>query len=256
MTSNSAYAEHARVRVNTDLLATDTQRFVANVGVRVTAIRDHLDFSLNLAHGAIGVVSVQSKFTFFDSRWYAIGGRISFTYLNPRTFWMLPKPIRRQLGTFNIASTPIELWQSFPITGWFGFHLGMGYRNTVLWGVYQGDALLADANIAQRSFAFSPYVEFFAGRRVALIAGARLPVFAEFVEATDAAIQVDPALIVGVRSVEWVRRPLSRTFALEVAAETRFGRNTHVRLAVNVGGFRPVKALVVMPSLSLYWRFR
>jgi hypothetical protein len=256
ITSHTAYAEHSRVRVDAELLAPDTQNFVANIGVRVAAIRDRLDFSVNLAHGAIGVVSVQSQFNVYDSRWYAIGGRVGVTYLNPRTFWMLPNGLRQELGSFNLASVPVELWQSFPITWWFGFHLGMSYRNSTIWGSFQGDALLADTNIAQRSFSLHPYLDVFVAQRLALSVGARLPAFTEILEATDAIVEVDEGLRVGLRSAEWVRRPFNRSCQVEFAAETRFGRNTYLRLAVNLWAFRPLPGLVVTPSLSLYWRFR
>ncbi len=256
ITRHTAYAEQARVRLDTDLLAAEPQRFVANLGVTVAAVRGHLDFSANLAHGAVGVVNLQSKFTVLDTRWYGLGGRVGLTYLNPRSFYFLPRPLRRKLGRFNLASVPIELWQSFPINTWFGADLGMGYRATSLWGDYAGDELLVDASIAQRWFAFMPVLDFYVARRVALRVGARLPVFTQVVEASDVQVALDPGVRVGVRSVEWVRRPFVRTVLLEFGAETRFGANTHLRLGVNIWAFRPLRALAVAPTLSLYWRFR
>jgi hypothetical protein len=256
ITPHSAYAEAARIRVDTDLLASDSQRFLVNLGLTVAAVRGRLDFSANLAQGSFGVVSVGSKFTVYDGRYYGLGGRVSLTYLNPRTFWFLPEDLRRKLGTFNLATVPLELWNSFPVTRWFGFHLGVGYRAVAIWGRYDENALLLDANLAQRSFAFEPVLDFFVARRVALRVRARLPVFAQLVERSAVEVEVEPGLIVGARSVEWVRRDFADTVRLEASAETRFGANTHLRLGVSVWAFRPLEVLTIMPSLGLYWRFR
>lgn len=256
ITTSTAYAEHARVRVDADLLAADPHLFVINAGVTVAAIRKRLDFAVNLAHGALGVVNLQSKFTLVDSRWYALGGRVGIIYLNPRTLYVLPPELRRELGGFHLTSAPIELWHSFPINRWFAAHLGMSYRATGLWGDYRGDELLVDTSVAQRWFALLPYLDFYIASRVALRLGARLPAFAQVVEATDVQYQLEPGVIAGLRSVEWVRRPFARTVALELGAETRFGRNTHLLLGVNVWAFRPLERFPVTPWLSLYWRFQ
>jgi hypothetical protein len=256
ITPHTAYAEHARVRVDTDLLASDPHLFLLNLGLTVAAIRERLDVSINLAHGLLGVVNVQSKFTLIDSRWYALGGRVGMLYANPRTIYVLPAELRRELGGFHLVSAPIELWHSFPINRWFAAHLGMSYRGSGLAGEYRGDELLVDTSLAQRWFTFLPYLDFFVARRVALRLGARLPVFTQVVEATDARWQLDPGVIAGLRSVEWVRRPIARTVVLEFGAETRFGRNTHLLVGVNVWAFRPIAQFPVTPWLSMYWRFR
>ncbi len=255
ITPHTAYAETARVRLDVDLLASETQTFVVNLGLTVAPVRGRLDLSVNLAHAAAGIVSLQSKLTFLDSRWYALGGRVGFTYLNPRTFWFLPGDLRQELGGFHLVSAPLELWHSFPITSYLGLHLGMGYQATAVSGDYRGDELLVDASLAQRSLAFMPYVEVFIARRLALSFGGRLPVMTSVVEATDVQAEVEPGLIVGLRSVEWVRRRFEHTVRLELAAELRFGRNTHLRLAINVWAFRPLIPLAVTPALNLYWRF-
>jgi hypothetical protein len=256
ITPNTAYAEHARVRVDTDVLAADPHIFLFNLGLTIAAIRGRLDFSANLAHGALGVVNLQSKFTLIDTRWYGLGGRVGFVYANPRTLYVLPPELRRELGSFHLISAPIELWHSFPINEWFAAHLGMSYRGTGLSGQYEGDELLVDTSIAQRWFALLPALDFFIARRVALRVGARLPIFTQVVEATDVQQQLEPELIVGVRSVEWIRRPFARTVVFQLGAETRFGRSTHLLLGVNVWAFRPLERFPVTPWLSLYWRFR
>ena len=255
LTRSTAYAEQARVRVDTDLLAPDAQRFVANLGVTVAAVPRHLDFSVNLLHAAIGAVAVQSKFTVLDTRGYGLGGRVGLTYTTPATFYFLPRSLRQTLGSFHLLSTPIELWQSFPVARWFAGHLGLGYRFGSVWGRIDGDELFLDASLSQRSLTAIPVLDFFVARRVALRAYARLPLFTQVAEVTDATYALDPDVVVGVRSVEWVRRPFVRTVQLGFAAETRFGANTHLRLGVHLWAFRPIRALDVVPSLTLYWRF-
>ncbi|NJK32758.1 MAG: hypothetical protein HC927_10300 [Deltaproteobacteria bacterium] len=255
LTTRSAYAETARVRLDVGLLEVDSQPFVVNLGVTVAALPSRLDLSINLAHGLAGIASLQSKFTLYDSRWYALGGRVGLTYMNPRTLWFLPKDLRRELGGVHLLSAPIELWNSFPLLPWFGFHLGVGYRATGVWGDYRGDELIVDASLAQRSLAFMPYLEVFIARRLALSFGGRLPVMTSVVEAADVRVEVAPELMVGVRSVEWVRRRFENTLRLELAAETRFGRNTHLRVAVHLWGFRPLLPIAATPELTLYWRF-
>jgi hypothetical protein len=256
ITPHTAYAEHARVRVDTDLLAADPHQFVVNLGLTVAAIRERLDFSINLAHALLGIVNLQSKFTLIDSRFYALGGRVGLVYANPRTFYVLPSELRRELGDIHMLSAPLELWHSFPVCSWFAAHLGMSYRASGLWGQYRGDELFVDTSLAQRWFAFLPYLDFFVARRVALRLGARLPVFTQVIEASDVRQQIEPGVIAGVRSVEWLRRPFARTVMLEFGVETRFGRNTHLLLGVNVWAFRPIVHFPVMPWLSMYWRFR
>ncbi|PRQ05440.1 hypothetical protein ENSA5_02610 [Enhygromyxa salina] len=256
MTPHSAYAEHARVRLDLELLGPEPYNFVLNTGVTVAAVPDRLDLSLNLAHAGIGALSFQSKFTLVDSRWFGLGGRVGLTYVNPRTFWFLPRDLREVLGSFNLMSVPVELWTSYPVARWVVFHLGLSYRHAALWGRYEGDELLADSNIAQRSFGFAPYLDLFIAERVAIILGARLPVFMQAVARNDVESELGPGLRVGVRSVEWVDLRFTDAFRAELGAETRFGANTHLRLSVNVGAFRPLGVLLVAPSLNLYWRFK
>lgn len=256
ITAHTAYAESRRVRVDVDLLSADAQQFVANVGVRVAAVRGRLDFGLNLAHGALGVVSADSKLTFVDRRWFGLGGRVGLTYVNPKSIWLLPPALRAELGSFNLLSVPIELWASFPIVHWFAVHVGISYQSSSMWGSFQGDALLADATIAERSVAVSPDLHFFVARRVALVGGVRLPLSAQLVSEVDTQIDLAEDLRVGIRSVEWADRDFGSRLRFNVGAETRFGRNTHLRLMLNVGAFRPLDILLISPSLSLYWRFR
>ncbi len=255
ITPKSAYAEAARVRVDAGLLEPEIQRFAVNLGLTAAAIPGRLDFSINLAHAMIGVASVGSKFNIYEGRHYALGGRVGLTYLNPRTFWFLPRDLRRKLGAVHLATVPLELWNSVPVTRWFGLHLGLGYRAAAIWGRYDDDALLVDANLAQRSFAFEPVLDFFVAERVALRLAARLPVYAQLAEQVAAEVALEPGLIVGVRSVEWIPRRFADTVQLELSAETRFGANTHLRLGLSVWAFRPLRTLTVTPSLGLYWRF-
>lgn len=256
MTPHTAYAESRRVRIDADLLSSDSQQFVLDVGIRVAAVRGRLDFGLNLAHGAIGMISADTKFTFVDSRCFGLGGRVGLTYLNPKTIWFLPPTLREALGSFNLLSVPIELWTSFPIVHWFAFHVGMSYQQGSIWGDLQADALLADATIAERSVAVTPHLNFFIARRLALVGEVRLPVFTQTVSEVDAELELAQDLRVGIRSVEWTDRAFGSRLRFNAGAETRFGRNTHLRLMVNFGAFRPLDILVVSPSLSLYWRFR
>lgn len=256
MTPHTAYAEHARARVDVDLLGVDVQRLALNAGVTVAAVRSRLDFSLNLAHGAAGVASVQSKFTMVDTRWYGLGGRVGLTYLTPRTMWFLPKDLRLELGTFNMLSVPIELWSSFPIAYWFAFHLGLGYQRGALWGDFRGDEFLLTSDIVARSFYVEPNVQFFIAGRLALTFGARVAAWSQTVSAIDVELDITPDLRAGVRSVEWIDRALGDHTRFDIGAETRFGRNTHVRLAVNIGAFKPIVLLLVTPSLNFYWRFK
>lgn len=256
ITDNTAYTEHARVRIDAGLLEPDMQSFVVDVGVTTAVIRDRLSFGINLAHAAIGVVSIDSNFTAVDTRWYALGGRVAFTYLNPRSFWFLPRDLRLELGAFNAAVVPVELWNSFPVARWLTLNLGLAYRGLSLWGDYDDDALLLDANFARRALTLDPVAQFFIAGRVALFVGARLPVFAQRILVGDAQFEVAPDLLLGVRSVEWRRVEFVDAFQLEGGLEVRFGWNTHMRLGVNAFAFRPFDALQVMPSLNFYWRFR
>ena len=256
VTDESAYAEHERVRVDVELLGADSHAFVANVGVGVTAIRDRLDVSVNLAHAAIGVVSLESKFTIVDRYRGALGGRVGLTYVNPSAFYFLPPELREQLGGFNLVSAPIELWATIPAARWLGVNLGLGYRQAALWGEIDGDDLFLDSFLARRALVISPYLNFYIAGRVALIVGARLPALSQVASIIDTTVTVNPDLMVGLRSVEWVNRSFTGRARYELALETRFGASTHLRLAVNVGAFAPIGALLVTPSLSAYWRFR
>jgi hypothetical protein len=93
---------------------------------------------------------------------------VGLTYLNPRTLYVLPADLCRELGGFHLLSIPIELWHSFPICRWFAAHLGMSYRASGLWGEYRGDELLVDTSLAQRWFALVPSLDFYIASRVAL----------------------------------------------------------------------------------------
>jgi hypothetical protein len=175
--------------------------------------------------------------------------------LNPRTLYVLPPTLRRELGGFQLLSVPIELWHSFPINEWFAAHLGMSYRGSGVWGDYRGDELLVETSLAQRSFSLVPYLDFFIVDRVAVRLGARLPLVTQIVAAGDVRYEIEPGVIVGVRSVEWIRRSFIRTASLDLGVETRFGRNTHLLLGASFWAFRPLPSFPITPWLSLYWRF-
>jgi hypothetical protein len=256
ITDQSAYAEHKRVRVEAGLIGRNVETLGAEAALGVTAVRDHLDFRINFAHGAFGIVNAQSKFNILDTRWYGLGGRLGFLYVNPRTFWFLPSDLRKELGVINIASVPFEIWNSFPFVKWFHANIGLQYRYAAVWGNYTGDDIAASAQVASRSFSVLPYFNFYAGQRVALIVGARVPLFSQAVSEVDGETEVSPGVVAGVRSVEWTPAGYNRNARYELAGETRFSKNTHMRLSVVIGAFQPVEQLFVMPALSFYWRFK
>lgn len=256
ITRATAYTDHARVRVDVDALDLTPHRLVFNAGISATAIRSRLSFSLNAAHAAVGALSVGSKFTLVDRRWYALGGSAELLYLNPRSLWVLRPALREELGRLHVVSLPVQLWNSFPVLHWLQLHLGVGYQHATVLGGIAGGQLVADADLAQRSLDLMPHLHFVVGQRVALLAGARLPMFRQVVSAVNAEVETQPGVRVGLRSVEWIRLAPVSSWTLEFAAQTRFGATTHLRAGINVSAFRPLQLLVVSPSLSLFWRFR
>ena len=255
ITEHTAHTEYARARVDVELLEPDAETLVINAGVGVTAVRGRLAFGLNLAHGAVGIVSAQSKFTFVARHRYALGGRVAFSYLNPQTLWALPPSLRDEFGAVHVLSAPFELWNTVVVTPWLDLNLGLSYRGAWLWGQVDVEGLVANANIGRRRLALEPYANLYIAQRLALIVGAKLPVLTQSLVAAEASFELSPDLLVGVESLEWQPQSFANSYQLQAALETRFGRNTYFRLGVHVFGLRPLPVLTVSPSLSLYWRF-
>jgi hypothetical protein len=125
-----------------------------------------------------------------------------------------------------------------------------------MWGDLAPEDSFVNISSAKRSLYISPYPRFYAGGRVAIWGGARLPLFSQRATVVEGESEIEDGVVVGVRSVEWRQRKFTDNMVYEIGAETRFGANTHMRLQVLFGAFRPLERLIVVPSLLLYWRFK
>lgn len=255
LTDNTAYSEQGPVRFEVGAVGRNEDQLGATVAVRAAPIPGRLEIGTNAAHLGLGIINLQTKGTIVDRPKYGLGARLGFRYINSRTLWVLPRDVRKDFGRIHVASVPVEVINTFPFARWFDLNLGVGYRHAEIWGVYSGSEFVAEGAVAGRELYLEPYLHFYAGKRVAIIAGAHLPAWSQGLSNAVAEIDVVDGVKLGVQSAEWIRLPPVTFFRAELALEARFGRRTNIRLSVIHGLLKPLQRPALLPALNIYWRF-
>lgn len=255
ITDGTAYAlTNREVRIDTGVVGTELADVGANIDVAAGFGRGG-EVSTNLAHLGLGLVNASAKYTVLDRPWFGLGVEGSFLWTRPSLIWLLPDDIAEPLSGIDLFIVPLKVTTSFPVARWTSLHLGLGYTHAEIAGELRGESAFFDAGVGTRSVQLDPMVHFYLGRRAALIAGANVPVFMMAAERLETDVELEPGVVLGARSAEWVRIPTDQATRGRVGVELRFGRRTHLQVFVARGVLASANiGPPVLPSLNLYWR--
>lgn len=209
LTQGTAYVlPDDKFEVAVGLVGLDLPDFGAELSLRY-GIEDLLELQLNVAHVAMGVLSVGVDTNLVDTRYFALGLDLSVVYIQPRRVWALPADLQEPVRDTHILVVPVQLVSSFPITHWFSAHVGLGYTHGEIFGRLRLDSDLIDAGVGLRSVAADLSAHFYFAEGLALILGVDSPLAAWGRENVELTIDLEPGVRAGVRSVEWARLPVS-----------------------------------------------
>lgn len=255
VTDGTAYGlTHREVRIDAGVVGTEIADVGANLDVAATIVPD-VQVSTNLAHMSLGLINAGVKYTALDRPWLGLGFEGGFLWTRPSLIWLLPDDIADPLSDIDLLIVPIKATASVPATRWTSLHLGLAYTHAEISGELRGDSDFFDAGVGARVLQFDPTFHFYLDGRAALIFGGNLPLTMTVAERVESEVEIQPGVVLGVQSAEWVRVPVRDAMRGWVGVDVRFGRRTHVQLfvarsVVSTAGL----GLPVLPSLNLYWR--
>jgi hypothetical protein len=201
------------------------------------------------------MINLNAKFNLVDRPLWGLGLRVQGRWLHGSWLWILPESTREQLRGVDIIDIPVGLVASFPLFRWMGLNLEFGYKHSEVFGDIRGDEAALEGTAGTRELFVDPNVHFYLWKRVALIFGAHLPLWAQAAVRASAETLVEPDLIVGVNTAQWRNIPFDVLDGYYGGIELRFGQYTFLQIYAVHGPINEVINSPVLPSLNFYWRF-
>lgn len=243
------------VKVGLGLTGTTYDNAGASADLRV-GLPAGFEVGTNAIHDALSFVNLDVKWNFLDTRWIGLAARIGGKWLNPQNLYVLPDDLRSELGDLHLIMVPVALVMSFPFSSAFGAHLTAGYNHSNIVGrVAPDNTALADGLLGAREVYLTPQFTFYPSGKAALILGAQLPVYTAAVTNASAETEIEPGVVVGVRSAGYTELDTTGRNTLYLAVEAASGA-ARVRFTL-IYGLRLLTERLgfPVPALDVYWRF-
>lgn len=255
ITDRSAYTlTHRQMRIDAGLVGIGTPDLGVNVGLSY-GLGDWFQVGFNAAHAGIGMLNLTTKFNIVDQPLWGLGLRVEGRWLRGDWLWMLNESTRDQLAGINIVDIPIGLIASFPLFQWMGLHLEFGYKHSEVFGDLNSDSAALEGTAGTRELYLEPTARFYLWKKVALVFGAHIPLWARAAVRASVEDLVEPDLIVGVNAAAWADVGYDVLDGYYGGLELQFGQYTFMQIYAVHGPVNEVIQSPVLPSINFYWRF-
>jgi len=179
LTDHTAYTlEPGEVLTGVGLGGATMDKLLLSVRLEWSPYVDGLEIGTNLAHDAVSWVNFYAKYNALDTRFFGLGVRLGFKWLNPRNVWIVPDDaaLKEELDG-DMYMVPISVLVSLPLAEWVSIHAELSYMYTPV----SGDLVLGDTHynggVAWHEVTAHPAIHFHLGAGTALLLGVQVPLY-------------------------------------------------------------------------------
>jgi hypothetical protein len=180
LTDHTAYTlEPGEVLTGVGLGGATVDNLLLSLRLEWSPYVDGLEIGTNLAHDAVSIINLYAKYNVLDTRWFGLGVRLGFKWLNPSNVWIVPdgSGLKEDLGAVDMYMFPASVMVSFPLAEWISIHTELNYMYTPV----SGDLVLDDTHynggVAWHELALHPAVHLHLGAGTALLLGVQVPLY-------------------------------------------------------------------------------
>jgi len=249
---------------------THVDNLMASVRLEWSPFVRGLEIGTNLAHDVLPVLNVYAKYNVVDTRWFGLGVRAGFRWIDFDNLWSLSavsdsSSVKQALWNAEMFMVPLSVIASFPLADWVSIHTEVGYTYTPVSGDIVIDDKHFNSGIQWHELTINPTIHFYPGRGVALLFGVQVPVLSAvhgegYTEDSQEAL---PGVRYGIQAALdtdfEVKNMVSPWFGVHIAWESfnlrvtgTWGLRFFDQSMFQAPG---VLAYLPMPGFDAFWRF-
>jgi hypothetical protein len=213
-----------------------------------------VQLGMNVLHASAGVFNLRAKWTFFESRRWAVSAEFAPFWVHGNWVWLSGNS--EVIGNIDVLGFPVGLAASYNPTQWLQFDLGANYTDVEIFGHLDSDSLAFDAGLALRGFNVQPSVRVHIEKRLSVYASARLPIWMRAPGTVEANVELLPGVEAGVRSSGAKTIPFQEHFVVTVGARAMASKKVFLDFALNYGAApERLYGFALYPKLGVEVRF-
>lgn len=214
-----------------------------------------LQLGSNLFHCASGNWNIDLDWGLVDQSWIGVSLSTGLGLGVVQQMWVVREIWREMLRDVQLLTVPVQLTASLPVLDWLQIDLSAGYTHVSGFGEIDFSLGRLGGTLAQSELFVKPVVRVYVSPRLALIAQAHLPLWAELPVDVRTTVGDDDDPLVDFRTAERERVPFSENWGFKVGAETPVAANLSVRLqfAYSVPATDFYRT-AVLPTVQLLYR--
>jgi hypothetical protein len=212
-----------------------------------------VQLAANLLHWSVGLFGLDARWTFLDTRYFALAASVGVLFGHGDWMWFLAPTAKKLVSGSNMFAVPIGLTASAPLTRWLQVDLRMEYQYTEYFGeLGNGSSFYATSQIGARQFVLRPTLRFFLSDATAFEFGATLPIYTQIPVEAEATLAAGNQTRSGSRYAE---ANFNAGWNIEGGVRSRLQPWLYATVRMHYG--RVAKALYgapLYPSFSLEFR--
>lgn len=253
-TRETAYVlERGDSAVGVSFLGVTPQELYASVAFE-HGLGKGVQLGVNLAHMGTGIINVSGKWRFLDRRELSLA--LSFAPAYGHGDWIWIAPAQALMAGVNLWIFPVEVAASSFVLDWLELDLAVGYTDIEAFGNLDSDALVLDAQLAQRQFFLRPRVVAHLFERSSVILGATVPLFTSIPASGDVTVTLPNGVVAGGTAGGRRTLPLGDTYLLSLGMRSMINEHFFVEIQANMGPrVDKIVGTFVAPRIAFEGRF-
>lgn len=179
-----------------NLFGLGTNELIGHLGLSYT-LPHRVQLSTNLLHMGAGLVNLQLKWQFLDTKNWALAGDVAPTWINGNWVWLVGGATKTALASIDVITLPLKLWMSWLPTRQFQFDLGAGYTHSWVFGSLDTNFITADTQLAVRQISLDPTLRIHVLDRLSFSVGGHMPVWTSVPGTVDAEVELGEGVVAG-----------------------------------------------------------
>lgn len=220
------------------------------------ALPFNIEISANLAHAGVGIVNLQTKWNFIDTKHFALAARMGVVWVNGEWVWILPPVNRAAINEIDAVMLPVGVVASAPVTDWFQADLDVGYTHAEVFGEVDGNRIYADLKLGARQFSLQPSIRFFFLEAAEFYMTAFIAPYTGVPGNAETQVTLMPGVYAGAQSGGFVTRPIEDTFRLKWGVRSAISKTFFVNFALQwAEAAQTLYGTRLSPAFDIEFRF-